>query len=203
MAAFQRLFMQTWQKQDGSPMAPRDYFPMLTPQGSEIVRVIGSTPDDRFSVMYVTLISAIANAQRQVYLTNAYFVPDAQLLTALIDAAARGVDVQLILPAHSDSKLAFYAGRANYDALLAGGVRVYERRGSLLHAKTALIDSVWACVGSSNLDWRSALDNDEINAEILGRGFGKTMQEAFAKDMAASDEMTLTQWRKRAWWLRV
>ena len=93
---------------------------MLKAQGKDIVRAIGSTPDDPYSLIYLTLISAIGNAERQVYLTNAYFVPDPQLLKALIDAAARGVDVKLILPSHSDSEVVFHAGRSHYSALLEG-----------------------------------------------------------------------------------
>ena len=80
----QKLFMETWEKQHGKPLAAKDYFPALKAQGKDIVRAIGSTPDDPYSLMYLTLISAIGNAEKQVYLTNAYFVPDRQLLKALI-----------------------------------------------------------------------------------------------------------------------
>jgi cardiolipin synthase len=175
---------------------------IVRPAGTEIVRAIGSTPDDPYSAIYLTLISAITNAEQQVYLTNAYFVPDPQLRKALIDAAARGVDVRLILPAHSDSATTFYAGRAHYSELLRGGVKIYERQGALLHAKTALVDGVWSCVGSSNLDWRSALDNDEINAVVLGRDFGAQMQAAYAADLAASTQIDLVRWEHRSLLLR-
>jgi cardiolipin synthase len=161
------------------------------------VRAIGSTPDDPYSLMYLTLISAIGNAEKQVYLTNAYFVPDPQLLKALTDAAARGVDVKLILPSHSDSEVVFQAGRAHYSELLRGGVKIYERGGALLHSKTALIDGVWSTVGSTNLDWRSFLDNDEINAVIIGREFGQKMQAMFDADLAASQEIDPDSWEHR------
>ena len=207
---FEKLFLETWQKQHGNPLAPANYFPPPAPQGTDIVRAIGSTPDDPYSLIYLTLISAITNAEKQVYLTNAYFVPDPQLVKALLDAAGRGVDVRLMLPAHSDSPSAFYAGRSHYAELLKGGVRIYERRGTLLHAKTAVVDGVWSCVGSSNLDWRSALDNDEINAVILGRAFARQMQEAYARDIAASDQIELGTWEHRSlllrlkeWWARL
>ena len=72
----QKLFMETWEKQHGKPLAAKDYFPALKAQGKDIVRAIGSTPDDPYSLIYLTLISAIGNAEKQVYLTNAYFVPD-------------------------------------------------------------------------------------------------------------------------------
>lgn len=197
VAEFQKLFLATWEKQHGPALAPRDYFPTLKPVGDDIVRTIGSTPDDPFSLMYLTLISAIGNAEKQVYLTNAYFVPDPQLVQALTDAVARGVDVRLVLPSHSDAAVVFYAGRAHYAKLLEGGVKIYEREGSVLHSKTALIDGVWSTVGSSNLDWRSFVDNDEIDAVILGRSFAAQMAAMFERDLAKSRQIDLKAWRQR------
>jgi cardiolipin synthase len=199
----QKLFLDTWQKQHGKPLAAKEYFPVLREQGKDIVRAIGSTPDDPYSLMYLTLISAIGNAERQVHLTHAYFVPDAQLLKSLTDAAGRGVDVKLILPGHSDSATTFYAGRSHYTTLLKAGVKIYERRGALLHSKTALIDDVWSCVGSSNLDWRSFLDNDEVNAVVLGREFAAQMRLMFDGDLDASDVIDLESWQRRSPLLRL
>lgn len=193
----QKLFMQTWEKQRGPPLAAKTYFPELKAQGKDIVRAIGSTPDDPYSLMYLTLISAIGNAEKQVYLTHAYFVPDTQLLQALTDAAGRGVDVKLILPGNSDSDLVYHAGCSHYSTLLQAGVKIYERRGAMLHAKTALIDGVWSTVGSSNLDWRSFLDNDEINAVIIGREFAQQMQAMFAADLADSETIDPERWERR------
>ena len=196
VAEFEKLFNDTWAKQQGKPLAaaqPR----AIAPHGNHIVRAIGSTPDDPFSLIYLTLVSAITNAQQQVWITNAYFVPDPQLMKALLDAAGRGVDVRLILPGMSDSSSAYYAGRSHYAELLAAGVKIYLRRGALLHAKTAIVDGVWSCVGSSNLDWRSALENDEINAVILGREFAQQMQAAFAADIAASEAIDPAAWSRR------
>ncbi|MGV0949630.1 MAG: cardiolipin synthase [Azonexus sp.] len=199
----QKLFIETWEKQRGKPLTKKDYSPELTAQGKDIVRAIGSTPDDPYSLIYLTLISAIGNAERQIHLTNAYFVPDPQLLKALIDAAGRGVDVTMILPGHSDSEVVFHAGRSHYSALLKGGVSIYERRGALLHSKTALIDGVWSCVGSTNLDWRSFLDNDEVNAVILGRDFAQQMKAMIARDLEGSERITLENWEQRALMLRI
>jgi cardiolipin synthase A/B len=201
-AEFEDLFNATWRKQQGQPLAKTEPV-AVAPAGNHIVRAVGSTPDDSFSLIYLTLISAITNAQERVYLTNAYFVPDPQLMKALVDAAGRGVDVRLILPATSDSSAAYYAGRSHYSELLEAGVKIYERHGALLHAKTALVDGVWSCVGSSNLDWRSALDNDEINAVILGREFAQQMQAAFVADIAASEPVDLAGWQRRPVLLRL
>jgi cardiolipin synthase A/B len=197
VAEFQKLFIQTWNKQHAPPLAARDYFPQLAAQGNDIVRAVGSTPDDPYSLIYLTLVSAISNAEINVHLTNAYFVPDPQIIKALLDAAARGVDVRLILPSYSDNSMPFHAGRSHYQELLAGGVKIYERRGALLHVKSASVDGVWSVVGSTNLDWRSALSNDEIDAVILGREFARQMDAAFADDIAASERIEINAWKRR------
>ena len=194
---FQKLFMETWEKQHGKPLAAKAYFPVLKAEGKDIVRAIGSTPDDPFSLLYLTLMSAIGNAEKQVELTQAYFVPDRQLMKALVDAAVRGVDVKLVLPSHTDSQSAFHAGRSHYSELLEAGVKIYERRGALLHSKTAIIDGVWTSVGSSNLDWRSFLDNDEVNAVVLGREFALQMQAMFTADLEASNAIDRERWENR------
>ena len=203
VAELQKLFMETWAKQHGQLLLKKDYFPRLAAQGKDIVRAIGSTPDDPYSLIYLTLISAIGNAEKDIYLTNAYFVPDTQLLKALSDAAGRGVDVNLILPSQSDSKIVFHAGRANYSNLLKAGVKIHERGGAVLHSKTALIDGVWSCVGSTNLDWRSFLDNDEVNAVVLGRDFARQMGAMIARDLAASETIKQEDWERRSFLLRV
>jgi cardiolipin synthase len=197
VAELQRLFFATWTAQKGPTPAPRRYFPPLQPRGPEVVRALGSSPDDPFSQIYVTLISAINSAESEILLTNAYFVPDPQLMQALVNAVKRGVDVKLIVPSTTDSSLVFHAGRSHYEELLEGGVKLYERRAALLHAKTAVIDGVWSTVGSTNLDWRSFLHNQELTAVILGTDFGAKMRDAFARDLAASDQVTLEAWRKR------
>jgi cardiolipin synthase len=148
--------------------------------------------------MYVTLLSAINSAESQVWLTNAYFVPDPQMLAALKEAAQRGVDVRLLLPAKTDSNLVYYASRSYYDELLSAGIKIYEREDALLHAKTGVIDSVWSTIGSTNLDWRSFVNNYEINAVMLGQEFSAKMRMLYEKDLESSKLITLEEWRKRS-----
>ena len=195
-AEFERLFVETWEKQKGAALETRS-LPVAASQGKEVVRAIGSSPDDPYSLIYATLLSAINCAETSVYLTNAYFVPDPQLLAALKAAAARGVDVALVLPSITDNWMVLNAGRAHYEDLLEAGVRIYERRGAMLHAKTAVIDGVWSTIGSTNLDWRSFLHNQEINAVVLGQEFGAQMQAMFEADVAASKSITLEAWGRR------
>jgi cardiolipin synthase len=99
--------------------------------------------------------------------------------------------------------MTLHAGRAYFDRLLSAGVAIHERRGVLLHSKTALIDGVWATVGSTNLDWRSFLHNEEVNAVILGTEFGGQMQAMFEKDLLRSRPITLERWRQRSLDVRI
>ncbi|WP_292446071.1 phosphatidylserine/phosphatidylglycerophosphate/cardiolipin synthase family protein [Methylibium sp.] len=197
VATLQQFFMETWAQQKAEPLAPRAYFPTLSVQGKEVVRAIASSPEDPFSQFYATLISVINTAQDEILLSNAYFVPDPQLKQSLVDAVSRGVDVKIVLPSATDSSLVFHAGRAHYDELLRGGVKLYERQDVLLHSKTAVIDGVWSTVGSSNLDWRSFLHNQEVNVLMIGSEFGAQMQSAFQRDLVVSQEITLREWQRR------
>jgi cardiolipin synthase len=198
VSEFQSLFMATWRNQNGGELASKNYFPDLVNMGNELVRAIGSSPEEPYSQIYVTLLSAINSAETQVFLTNAYFVPDSKLLAALKEAVQRGVDVRLLLPEKTDSLLVFYASRSYYEELLSVGVKIYERQDAILHAKTAVIDGVWSTIGSTNLDWRSFTNNQEINAVILGQDFGTKMRIMFEKDMESSIDITLEMWRSRS-----
>jgi cardiolipin synthase len=130
-------------------------------------------------------------------MTNSYFFPDDQIEKALTDAAGRGVDVKIILPGITDSKLALYAQRHHYSGLLKSGVKLYERNTSLLHAKTAVIDKVWSTVGSTNMDYLSLLNNDEVNAVVLSKEFAVEMEKMFVKDLANSRQIQWDEWEKR------
>ena len=203
VADFQNLFMDTWRRQKGKPMAPATYVPQVGRQGDVVVRAIGGTSTEPSSQIYATLVSAIRSASTSILLANAYFDPDPQLLGAIEDAARRGVDVQLLLPSVSDSWLVISAGRRHYGELLESGVKIYERQGALLHAKTTLIDGVWSAVGSTNLDRRSFLHNDEIDAVVLSASFGDQMRAAFQADLAQSELLTLEKWSQRGLTQRV
>ena len=111
--------------------------------------------------------------------------------------------MKLILPSYSDSWTVFHAGRSHYTKLLRAGVKIYERRGAVMHSKTASVDGVWSTIGSTNLDWRSFLHNDELNAAILGRDFARQMDAMFAKDLGESDAIDLNRWKHRSLMLRL
>lgn len=195
----EQAFLAQWARQKKEEVS-RDarFFPKIAAQGSQLVRVIeGSPRDEGVNMLTVTLLSAIQNAEKQVRITIAYFVPHPDLLAALRDAAGRGVEVQLILPSRTDNWVVLHAGQSYYEDLLEAGVKIYERKARLLHAKTATIDGVWSTVGSTNLDWRSLLDNDEINAVVLGPEFAVQMNQAFEHDLADSTLITRQAWASR------
>ncbi len=196
VAEFQKLFANDWYSQGGLPLDPHQYFPKVPAQGHQIVRVIGSIPQ-QFSLIYVDLISAVVNSETNVYITDAYFAPDHQMRRALEDAARRGVDVRLLLPSRSDEPFIVSAQRSHYHGLLKAGVKIYEWNGTMLHAKTATVDGVWSTVGTSNLDWWSIARDNEVNAVILGHHFGDEMNRMFKNDLEDSTNIELAQWRKR------
>jgi cardiolipin synthase len=198
VAEFQRLFLKMWDLQKGPPLGRRDYYPPLKAMGRELVHVLGSEPGEKNRLTYLMYVSAITFASKSVHLTNAYFVPDEQTRNAFEDAARRGVEVKLVLPSASDVSLALYAGRSYYEDLLESGVKVYERRDAVLHAKTAVIDGVWSTVGSTNLDQWSFLRNYEVNAVILGTDFAGQMEALFSIDVQASNEIRAEDWRNRS-----
>jgi cardiolipin synthase A/B len=196
VAQCQELFLATWADQRGRPLADRDYYPLLPRRGHQIVRVMGSVPE-RFSLIYVTLISAINNADKNVWITDAYFAPEPQMIQALQQSAERGVDVRLILPSRTDEPLIISAARSYYSELMASGVEIYEWNGEMLHAKTATIDGVWSTVGSSNLDSWSAVSNNEINVVVLSSKFGAAMNAMFERDLSHSTRIDPNAWEER------
>jgi cardiolipin synthase len=198
VAEFQKLFLGTWQRKTGQGLPDANFFPPLKQEGTALVRALGSTADRGDYSIYETYISALANADKYAHLTTAYFVPDKQMVKALTDAARRGVDVRIVFPSFTDHAMILYASRSYYGELLDAGIRVYERNRAMLHAKTAVIDGVWSTIGSTNLDMRSFLHNDEINAVILNVEFAERMDALFQRDLGESTEITKQHWRQRS-----
>ena len=122
------------------------------------------------------------------------------MVDALCDAAERGVDVQLVLPAQSDFSPVLHAGRSYYSRLLGASVKIHELQDATLHAKTAVIDGVLSTVGSSNMDWRSFVSNSEVNAVVFGEDFGAAMARMFRTDVDNASPITLAAWRARPLW---
>jgi cardiolipin synthase A/B len=198
VAPLQWSFIDLWVRQEGGELPQAEYFPTLTSAGDKIVRVLASDPAHE-SDIYKALVVAISEAKKSIHITSAYFVPDHQIVDALIAAAKRGVDVRLVLPGVSDHSLIRYAGQGFYDQLLEGGVRIFELQIAVLHAKTAVIDGAWSTIGSANIDRRSFIHNYELNVVVVDPAFGAAMESAFNEDLRDSKEVTLERWRHRPW----
>jgi cardiolipin synthase len=142
-------------------------------------------------------IEAINKAERNVWLTHAYFIPDENFIETLTDAAERGVDVRLVLPAKSNHIVADWISRGYFTRMLESGIRIFRFRDAMVHAKTATIDGSWSTIGTANVDRLSMTGNYEINLEIIDADLAAEMERIFLTDEANSVEMRTEEWRSR------
>ncbi len=142
-------------------------------------------------------LDAINRARDHIYITTAYFIPDQQILTALLKASRRGVDVRVILPEDSNHVLSDWLSRGFYSSLLAEGVTILLYRNAMIHAKTATIDGQWVTVGTANIDRLSLTGNYESNLEIYSTDLAADMEKIFAVDSANSRRLTIEEWSGR------
>jgi cardiolipin synthase A/B len=190
------LFRQHWRDQQGPPFGDERSLENEHAVGNEIVRIVGSSPEELAARYYASVLTAIRTAQSSIWLTAAYFVPTRQELRSLEAAARRGVDVRILLPSDSDMKFMLPLQRSYYPRLLRAGAKIYERGGGIVHSKTIVVDDVWSIVGSSNLDQRSVLFNDEVDAVILGNSTADQLRHGFEDDMAHAQRISWEQIRK-------
>ncbi len=159
--------------------------------------VLDSRPGRGHIETAAALAAIVGAAQRSLWLTNAYFAPGHVAVGILSRAAARGLDVRLLLPGKTDVPLVRHAGHGWYSRLLAKGVRIFEYQRALLHAKTLVADRHVAVVGSTNLDFRSFQLNAECNVVLLDDGVGEILAQAFERDLADSHEVDPATWSRR------
>lgn len=197
----QATFAAGWAEATGALLLGEMFFPSEefdTPDGEYYAGVlhmaptIGSTPAERF------LATAISGARERLYITAAYFVPDDDFRRMLRAAVERGVDVRILAASElTDVPVTRYAGRSNFEQLLEGGIRIYEYSPSMVHAKTFVIDGVFASVGTMNFDNRSMAFNDETNLVALDDRLGRELEAVFLDDLRFSKEITLEEFRQR------
>jgi cardiolipin synthase A/B len=205
------LFYDTWCRQGGAP--PPEYEPrgvrarfndaraessIVRSGDPSAVAVLGHDAWGERMVIRTVYLQRIRAAQRRVYIANSYFIPDGTVRRALERAAARGVEVRVILPRKSDVPAVAWASRHLYARLLARGVHVHEWLDGILHSKTALIDD-WATTGSYNLDFWSWRNNLEANMATRDPGFVAAVEASFASDLLRCEELHATQWLQRPW----
>jgi cardiolipin synthase len=206
VAQLQAAFGTTWAEATGELITGDMFFPPTAFDTTGSVRAAlfhavpstGSTAAERF------LALTIAGARRTLYVTNAYFVPDDDFRGLLMRAAKRGVDVRVLTAGpKTDVLTTWYAGRARYEEMLRGGVKIYEYQPTMIHAKSISVDGTWGTVGSMNFDNRSMAFNNESNLLVLDPGMVARLDAMFLDDLRYSKEMTLQEMARRPWTDRV
>ena len=195
----QGAFAENWLEATGIALGGRDYFPApLEAKGHASAQAVRSSPAGGSAAMYTMFLLAMASARRSIYITNPYFLPDDKMVETLVRTARNRVRVVLLLPGAIDHNIVKQASRGELGRLLEAGVEVYEYRAALLHAKTMVVDSRWATVGSTNLDRRSFALNDEINLVVYDEAIAHRLERIFEADLARSRRITYEGWRNRS-----
>lgn len=165
---------------------PSDFDRLLPdqPEGAQAVQVMASGPDSSMEAIHRVHVSAIHAAAKRVWLTTPYFVPTEASMLALTNAALRGVDVCILVPEKSDSRLVTAAARSYFDELISCGVKVFEYQASMLHSKTMLVDDFIGIIGTANFDNRSFRLNYEVCVVAYGEAFNAKLAEQFHEDLA-------------------
>ena len=142
-------------------------------------------------------LEAINRAGRNIWMTQAYFLPDQDFVDELVAAAERGVDVRLLVPLKSNHVVADWISRGYYAQLLRAGVRILRFKDAMVHAKTATVDGSWSTVGTANIDRLSLTGNYEVNVEAIDESFARSLEEIFQLDQTNCLELTLSEWEAR------
>ena len=197
VAQLQSAFQQHWLGETKELLTGPDHFPVLQPAGNLRTQV---TSSDEFTVAALPLIQAvsIAAAVKTIYITNPYCTPTDDQIWLLSEAVKRGVDVKMLLPGkHNDQPATKAAGRGSYGKLLAAGVKIYEFTPTMIHSKTLVVDGKFSMFGTSNLDARSSLINEEIDITVYDDSFGAEMDRVFLQDLKSAREYKLEDFNKR------
>jgi cardiolipin synthase len=194
----QAAFAESWLEATGMVLGGESYFPRpIETRGQVHAQVARSSPAGGSVAMYTTLLLALAAARERVLVTNPYFVLDETMREAVLQAVRRGVRVEVLVPAVIDYNVVRLASRAQFGELLLAGVEIHEYTPALLHAKTMVIDGVWATIGSTNLDNISFAVNDELNLIVYDRGIAGQLERIFAADVRVSRRVTYEAWKRR------
>lgn len=182
----QRAFRRIWRQAHGRRMRARHYLRVVEPAGTSPVRVVGNFGLWNRLSIHRAMTRAIGRSRKFIYIENAYFLPGERLLRGLLRAAARGVQVRIVVAGKSDIPIIARATRALYPRLLAAGVQIFEWNRTVLHSKAACIDGLWSEVGTYNLDHWSALRNLEIAVNVFDPAFATTLATELEQAQAAS-----------------
>jgi len=203
VAQLQAVFVEDWFFATREELDDGACFPALADKGDAILQCVQSGPDQPFDAIHRLYFAAIAAARQRVWISTPYFVPDRAVLVALETAALRGVDVRLVVPAHSNYPVAKWAGESFYDGLLDAGVRIFEYGPEMLHTKALIVDGSFATVGSANLDVRSFRLNFELVAVVYDADIVFELTELHSADQRGSRELSHAEWGRRSWGHRI
>ncbi len=197
------VFLRDWHFMTGETAVKAELFGECPGQGGVTMAIVPSGPDETREAIHRTFFAAIVAAQRRVWITTPYFVPDRSLLVALETAALRGVEVQMILPSRSNHAVTHRAGMSYYADLLEFGVEIYEYLPGMIHAKTMLVDDALSLVGSANMDMRSFRLNFEVHALMRDPKLVERLAQSFVEDRRLSRKLEAGSWAERPWSHRV
>ncbi|NOY36832.1 MAG: cardiolipin synthase [Chlorobi bacterium] len=196
--SLQTIFLVDWYFVSGQMVENRKrYFPDPGITDKTLVQVVASGPDSDWASIMQAYFYAIATAEKTIWLSTPYFSPNQSILTAMKTASMSGVDVRLILPAVSDSTVAYWNSFSYVRELLDAGVRIFLYKQGFYHAKLLMVDSIFASVGTANLDNRSFDLNFEVNALIYNESLTRQLEEQFLVDLKSCREIKPGSWKKR------
>lgn len=202
--ALHRVFLSDWEfvTQESPPESdPLPYFDPLP--GDKNIQVVASGPDSDWASIMQAFFLVIARALRYIYICTPYFVPNQAIITALSTAALSGVDVRILLPSKSDSRMVLWATYGYISQLLEAGIRVYLFEGGFNHSKVMMVDGELSTIGSANMDIRSFESNFEVVSFIYNSDVTGELERKFIADCLRSKNLTLSSWRVRPTWRRM
>jgi cardiolipin synthase len=170
---------------------------------SVFIRAVPSGPDRSVEANHRMLMGAFSIAQTRIRIMSPYFLPDRELISALVTAARRGVEVDIVVPAINNLKLVDRAMTAQFDQILKGHCRIWRASGNFNHSKLLVVDGQWAYVGSSNLDPRSLRLNFEVDLEVMDAAFASEVDGLIQTALASANPVLLQSLRARSFWVRL
>lgn len=200
VSSLQVVFLIDWFFVSDQIIRETKYFVTEKADEHHLVQITASGPDSDYASIMQAYFAAIASAQASIYISSPYFLPNESILTALKTASLSGVDVRILLPSKSDSKIVFWATRSYVSELLEAGVNIYFYEKGFPHSKLLIVDGVLSSVGTANMDIRSFDQNFEISALIYDEAISKELQEYYLIDLSNSSHVTPDVWEKRPRW---
>jgi cardiolipin synthase len=197
VSSLQVVFLVDWYFVSDEIVQGEKYFPPMLLQEQHLVQITTSGSDSDWANIMQAYFAAISSAQSSIYICSPYFLPNESILTALKTASLSGLDVRIILPARSDSKMVFWSSRSYVSELLEAGIRVFFYQKGFPHSKLLIVDEVLCSVGTANMDIRSFDQNFEVSAIIYDEAITLALLESYRADLKNSTEVLLSDWDKR------